>query len=157
MLAVEIPDATRYNTKTFMVVSARVRNSKGVHSAVVTSTGEAKHVPIPAKAEGLGSAVSGGELLFLALATCYCNDVYREAKKRNIEIREIEVEVSGSFGTEGEIAYGIRYKPRVKSSAPWTQVRELLRDTDTVAEVQKTLRAGVPVDLVIEEPAKVTS
>ncbi len=140
-----------------MVISARVRNSKGVHSAVVTSSGEAKHVPIPAKAEGFGSAVSGGELLFLALATCYCNDVYREAKKCNIEIREIEVEVTGSFGAEGETAYAVRYKPRIKSSAPWQQVRELLRNTDRVAEVQKTLRAGVPVDLVIEEPTKVTS
>jgi uncharacterized OsmC-like protein len=133
-----------------MVISARVRNSKGVHSAVVTSGGEAKHVTIPPKPEGYGSAVSGAELLFLALATCYCNDVYREAKKRNIEIREIEVEVSGSFGGEGVIAYGIRYRPRVKSPAPSAQVEELLRFTDTVAEIQNTLRAGVPVELSLE-------
>ncbi len=133
-----------------MVISARVRNSKGAHSAVVASGGEAKHVTIPAKAEGCGSAVSGAELLFLALATCYCNDVYREAKKRDIEIREIEVEASGSFGAEGDIARGVRYRARVKSSAPQSQIDDLLRYTDSVAEVQKTLRTGVPVELLLE-------
>jgi uncharacterized OsmC-like protein len=133
-----------------MVISARVRNSKGVHSAVVTSGGEAKHVSIAPMADGYGSGVSGGELLFLALATCYCNDVYREAKKRGIEIREIEVEVSGSFGGEGDIAHNVRFRPRIKSSAPWQEVQELLRFTDTVAEVQKTLRQGIPVELSLE-------
>jgi hypothetical protein len=34
---------------------------------------------IPAKAEGSSSSLNEGELLFLALATCYCNDIYREA------------------------------------------------------------------------------
>jgi len=141
-----------------MVISARVRNSKGVHAAVVTSGGEAKHVSIPPKPEGFGSSVSGAELLFLSLATCYCNDLYREAKKRDIEIREIEVEVSGSFGGEGDIAHNVRFRPRIKSSAPRSQVQELLRFTDTVAEVQKTLRQGIPVELTLEtEQPAVTS
>jgi uncharacterized OsmC-like protein len=141
-----------------MVISARVRNSKGVHSAVVSSSGDVKHVPIGAKTEGLGSSVSGAELLFLALATCYCNDVYREAKKRDIEIREIEVEVSGSFGAEGDIARGVRYRPRVKSNASPERIRELLHFTDTVAEVQNTLRAGIPIEFSLEaERPTVTS
>ena len=141
-----------------MNISARIRNSKGAHSAVVTSGGDAKHLTIPARAEGSGSAVTGAELLFLALATCYCNDVYREAKKRDIEIREIEVEASGSFGAEGDIARSVRYRARVKSSAPRSQIDELLRHTDTVAEVQKTLRTGVPVELSLEaERPTVTS
>jgi uncharacterized OsmC-like protein len=35
--------------------------------------------------------------LFLALATCYCNDIYREAAKRNIKVDSVEVEVEGTF------------------------------------------------------------
>ena len=136
-----------------MVISARVRNSKGVHSAVVSSAGEVKHVLIPPKIEGYGSSVSGAELLFLALATCYCNDLYREAKKRNIDIREVEVEVIGSFGSEGEIARGIKYRPRVTSSAKLSEIEDLLRYTDTVAEVHNTLRTGVPVELSIAREA----
>jgi organic hydroperoxide reductase OsmC/OhrA len=65
-----------------MQISATVRNQAGEHRAVVR-TGNNEHVlAIPAKQEGLGSGVNGGELLFLALATCYCNDLYREAKER---------------------------------------------------------------------------
>ena len=33
------------------------------------------------KSPGRGSAVNGGEFLVLALATCYCNDLYREAER----------------------------------------------------------------------------
>jgi uncharacterized OsmC-like protein len=29
--------------------------------------------------------------LFLALASCYCNDIYREAAKRNIKVERVEV------------------------------------------------------------------
>ena len=39
-----------------------------------------------------------GELLFAALATCFCNDLDREAMRRNIGVTGVEVEVTGSFG-----------------------------------------------------------
>ena len=50
---------------------------------------------IPTKQDGFGSSANGGELLFLALATCYCNDIYREASKRGIHVQLVDVEVSG--------------------------------------------------------------
>ncbi len=49
------------------------------------------------KENGYGSSASGGELLFLALATCYCNDIYREAAKKNIKVESVEVDVEGDF------------------------------------------------------------
>jgi uncharacterized OsmC-like protein len=41
-------------------------------------------------------------LLFLALATCYCNDIFREAAKQGLKIDGVEVKVEGEFGAEGE-------------------------------------------------------
>jgi uncharacterized OsmC-like protein len=97
----------------------------------------------------LGADVNGGELLFLALATCYCNDVYREAAKRGINVEEVDVAVEGEFGAEGEGAKHVVYQARVKSAATQQEVRDLLTHTDSVAEVHNTLRAGTAVTLEI--------
>ena len=56
-----------------MKISASVRNSRGEHQATVATNEHARAIPIPPKETGSGSSANGGELLFLALATCYCN------------------------------------------------------------------------------------
>jgi hypothetical protein len=81
----------------------------------------------------------------LALATCYCNDLYREANKLNISIDAVEVEASADFPGIGLAATNIHYRAKVSSSAPAARVAELLRQTDAVAEVHNTLRSGVAV------------
>ncbi len=91
--------------------------------------------------------MNGGELLFLALATCYCNDVYREAARRGIAIESVEVDVVGEFGGEGEPASRIEYSARVAGSAPESELKALLAATDRVAEIQNTVRRGVEVRL----------
>lgn len=96
-----------------------------------------------------GSSVSGGELLFLALATCYCNDIYREAAKLSIKIESVEVEVEGDFETEGNPASNIVYRAKVHAEAGGEQIQQLLMHTDTVAEIQNTLRIGVPIKMEI--------
>lgn len=93
----------------------------------------------------MGSSVNGGELLFLALATCYCNDLYREAVARNITIHAVDVEVSGEFGGRGEPATGITYRATVRADASQAEVAALLAETDRVAEIQNTIRRGCPV------------
>jgi uncharacterized OsmC-like protein len=102
---------------------------------------------IAPKAEGLGSSANGGELLFLALATCYCNDIYREARKRGIEVEHVQVEVTGEFGAEGEGAREIRYRASVDAKAPREGILELMRHTDSVAEIHNTVRRSAPVVL----------
>ena len=102
---------------------------------------------IPSKLSGYGSSANGGELLFLALATCYCNDIYREAAKRNIKVERVDVEVDGDFDAEGEPAKNVTYRAKVTSQAPEEEVRELMKFTDTVAEIQNTLRFETPVVL----------
>jgi len=130
-----------------MNISAKVTNRKNEHRVTLNTAGREHSLNIDPKEEGFGSSVSGGELFFLALATCYCNDLYREAKKRNIAIEQVEVEVSGEFGAEGEGAKHITYSASVTADAPEPAIAELMRHTDTVAEIHNTLRQSTPVVL----------
>jgi organic hydroperoxide reductase OsmC/OhrA len=121
-------------------ISAKVVHEKGKHQATVQTGSAPRDLHIPAKAAGAGSAVNGGELLFLALATCYCNDLFREAAERGVEVEAVEVEVSGQFGGKGEPASGIEYRVAVKANGREEELLELMRYTDSVAEIQNTLR-----------------
>jgi uncharacterized OsmC-like protein len=128
-----------------MKISAKVANRRGEHSASVQTGENERTVAIAPKQEGLGSSVNGGELLFLALATCFCNDIYREAAKRGMEIRGVQVEVTGEFGGEGEPAREIRYCASVDASDSREAVLDLMRHTDSVAEIHNTIRRGSAV------------
>ena len=86
-----------------------------------------------------------GELLCLALATCYCNDIYREAEKLKIEVVRVEVEAFAEFGKAGMPASRLSYRAAVTARAPEEQIRALILQTDRVAEIQNTLRKGTPV------------
>ncbi len=130
-----------------MRISARVQNSKNHHQTTVQTNDTAHSINIPPKSTGFGSSANGGELLFLALATCYCNDIYREAGKRGLSVESVEVQVEGDFGAEGEPAQNVSYHARVTASAGEEEIRELMRATDRVAEIQNTLRVGTPVTL----------
>jgi organic hydroperoxide reductase OsmC/OhrA len=128
-------------------IGARVHNSYGEHHATLTTNGHTHSIVIPPKASGFGSSANGGELLFLALATCYCNDIYREAAKRGITIERVEVDVEGQFGVEGEPATHVTYRAKVVAQAAEAEIRDLMRHTDTLAEIQNTLRVQTPVTL----------
>lgn len=130
-----------------MQISATVVNHKGHHQSIVETGGKSQFLAIPAKDDGFGSSVNGGELLFLALATCYCNDIYREAKGRGLEVESVKVEVSGQFGGKGEPAENITYRASVKAQGSEREVLALMRDTDSVAEIHNTLRRARPVVL----------
>lgn len=133
-----------------MTVSASLKNSLHKNEVMVSTNSQSKTVAIPSKESGYGSSVNGGELLLLALATCYCNDIYREATKRNIQITEVEVQVTGNFGAEGEAGRNFQYRPIIKSSASAEELRQLIAHTDSVAEIHKTLRQGTTVQLVYQ-------
>jgi uncharacterized OsmC-like protein len=92
-----------------MKISARVQNGHGQHNVTLSTNAKAHSIVIAPKAEGYGSSVNGGELLLLALATCYCNDIYREAAKRGIKVTQVEVEAEGEFAAEGAPATKVSY------------------------------------------------
>ena len=130
-----------------MRISAQVQSSRGRHQIKLATNDQTHSIDIAPKVTGFGSSANGGELLFLALATCYCNDIYREAARRGVAVERVEVEVNGEFGAEGEAARNIAYGAKVWAHAPEEVIRELMAHTDRVAEVQSTLRSGVPVRL----------
>lgn len=130
-----------------MKITAKIENSKDNHQVTLQTNDNVHSIHIPPKATGYGSSANGGELLFLALATCYCNDIYREAAKRNIQVEHVEVHVEGNFGGEGEPARNVTYHAKVLARAGEEEVREMMKFTDTVAEIQNSLRMGTPVIL----------
>ncbi len=130
-----------------MKISASVANSEGRHQVTLRTDDNTHSLAIPPRATGFGSSANGGELLFLALATCYCNDIYREAAKRGLKVERVEVDVEGDFGAEGEPARNVTYRARVTAQASEADIRELMNHTDRVAEIQNTLRLGTPVTL----------
>ena len=130
-------------------IRASLDNSKDSNKVILTTIKNSHSISIPAKKDGGGSKANGGEILFLALATCYCNDIYREANKRNIQVEKVEVECVGEFDSKaGSVAENVTYCARVTADASEEDILDLMRYTDTVAEIQNTLREATSISLV---------
>jgi organic hydroperoxide reductase OsmC/OhrA len=132
-----------------MKIRAHVHNGRNDHQVTLRTDDHSHAISIPPRATGFGSSANGGELLFLALATCYCNDIYREATKRGIEVEGVEVE--GEFGAEGAPAGNVLYRAKVAAKASPKAIQELMKYTDRVAEIQNTLRVATPITLSCTE------
>ena len=130
-----------------MKIAALVNNSQNDHQVTLKTDDHVHSIDISPKPSGFGSSANGGELLFLALATCYCNDIYREAEKKGIVVENVEVEVEGDFGAAGAPAENVVYRAKVTAKASEQEIRELMNLTDTVAEIQNTLRVKTSVTL----------
>ena len=135
-----------------MEISAHIRNHANGHEVRVATAGNIQRVEVAAKAHGPGSSLNGGELLMAALATCYCNDLYREAARLGIEISGCEVVATARFNGIGAGAESVSYRARVDSSAAPEHIEHLLAQTDRLAEVHNTLRSGCAVERVAWYP-----
>ena len=130
-----------------LLISAGVVSGLNQHSVTLTTAGKSHSLAVPPRSTGSGSSANGGELLCLALATCFCNDIYREASKRSIEVIGVEVQADAEFGGEGQPARRLSYSVSVRAKASEAAIRDLITHTDKVAEVHNTLRLGIPVIL----------
>lgn len=133
-------------------MSATIRNSLEKNEVRVQTDGDSRVLTIPSRPDGYGSAVNGGELLLLSIATSFCNDLYREAGKRDIAVSEVEVTATCEFNTEGEPGVNFRYKVFVKSKASKEEVSDLIIHTDKIAEIHNTIRQGTRI--IIEQGDK---
>lgn len=131
-----------------MQISASINSMLNENVVAVQTNDTTQSLALPAKATGFGSSINGGELLMLSLAVCFCNDLYREAKKRNMVLTKVEVVVSGEFGAEGEPGKNFQCKANVASEADEKEIEALIRHTDTVAEIHSTLRKGMNITLL---------
>lgn len=130
-----------------MNIESQLEVSNGVCQATLFTNEDRHEMRLAPKENGLGTRANGGELLCLAIASCYCNDIYREAAGRHIEVSSVEVRVEAEFGGVGEAAKAIRYSVTVKARASERQIEELIAHTDRVAEIHNTIRKGMPVEL----------
>ena len=73
--------------------------------------------------------------------------IFIERQVNVLKVEHVEVEVEGEFGAEGEPARNVSYRAKVKAQATEAQIRELMSQTDRVAEIQNTLRIETPVTL----------
>jgi uncharacterized OsmC-like protein len=130
-----------------MKICASIKNTPSSNTARVKTNEAEKELSIEPKSGGRGSSINGGELLFLSLASCYCNDIFREAEEMGVEVWDVEVSVEGNFGGKGEPTTLVNYDVKISANADDEKIRDLLVHTDKVAEIQNTLRTSIPVNL----------
>ncbi|MBS1545276.1 MAG: OsmC family protein [Bacteroidetes bacterium] len=130
-----------------MKVSANILSGFDLHKTTVQTDGSLKQISIAPKSSGLGSSVNGAELLLLSIATCFCNDIYREAQKRNLKVSGVEVTVTADFGAEGEPGTNFQYSVNVISTDSPEDIQDLIHHVDKIAEIHGTLRKGVSITL----------
>ena len=133
-------------------VSAELINANGENKITLRSQDVRHSIEIQSRKDGTGIRARGGELLLLALAACYTNDIYREASTLNIEVESVEVKVDGDFaGYPGCVAENVTLRARVAARADNQKILDLIMHTDTFAEISNTLRNSTPISLVSSE------
>src|SRR5947208_15162429 len=84
----------------------------------------------PEQAGGMGLGFNGGELLLLAIGGCYCNDLFREAAKRGMVIKSVQVDVQADWGGEAGRAQHVIYSTRIEAEAREADILALIARTD---------------------------
>ena len=102
----------------------------------------------PQAAGGGGLGFSGGQLLYLAIAACISNDLYREAASRDISLASVEVTVDGDFPARGAPSTPIEIRLSVTGDASNDDLEALVDEVDRIAEIPNSIRGTTPVTIV---------
>ena len=117
----------------------------------VTALGSAEQFTLvvdrPTEGGGGGLGFSGGQLLYLAVAGCISNDLFREARSAGIELESVRVKVGGNFVGEPAVSEDILYEVELKGDAPEERLQALVDQVDEIAEIPNSLRRGTRVRL----------
>jgi uncharacterized OsmC-like protein len=98
----------------------------------------------PAEAGGGGKGFNGGQLLYLAIAGCISNDLFREAARFGVEVHSVRVTVDGDFSGDPAVSTPVTYDVELSGSG---DLETLVREVDRIAEIPNSLRRGTPVAL----------
>jgi uncharacterized OsmC-like protein len=93
----------------------------------------------PVAAGGGGLGFNGGQLLYLSVAACWSNDLYREAATMGITLHGVEITVDGDFPERGSASTPITVSVDVRGNAPEARLRELVAEVERVAEIPRTI------------------
>ena len=97
------------------------------------------------QAGGHGLGFNGGQLLYLSIAACVSNDIYREAGSFGIDVRRVAIAVDGDFPARGAPSTPITVVVDIEADADDGQLDRFLEEVDRVAEIPNSIRGTVPV------------
>ena|SRR5581483_10965709 len=129
------------------MTTVEIRTVSGGSLAVGSSGPRTITIDRAKEAGGLGLGFNGGELLLLAIGGCYSNDVFREAAKRGIAVKNVQVTVRADWAGDPVRAQDVTFDVVVEADAAEADILELIRHTDRVAEIPNSLRLGTDVKL----------
>jgi putative redox protein len=129
------------------MTTVEIRTITGNSLAVGSSGPRTVTLDRPKEAGGFGLGFNGGELLLLAIGGCYSNDLFREAGKRNIPVKHVQVTVRADWAGDPVRAQNVSFDVSVEADCSQDEIIELIRHTDRVAEIPNSLRLGTDVTL----------
>jgi putative redox protein len=130
-----------------MHIEVETRNVDGRVTSLGTAGQFTLVVDRPTEGGGGGLGFNGGQLLYLAVAGCISNDLFREARTAGIELENVRVKVGGNFVGEPPVSDEILYEVEVGGDAPEERLRALVDQVDEIAEIPNSLRQGTRVRL----------
>jgi uncharacterized OsmC-like protein len=137
-----------------MPVDVETRNVGGQVTAIGSAGPYTVVIDRPAEVGGRGLGFNGGQLLYLAVAGCISNDLFREAHASGVTLSQVRVRVRGDFTGDPAVSTEIAYEVEVEGDAPDERLQALVERVDQIAEIPNSLRAGTMVRLT---NTKVTS
>jgi len=128
-------------------IEVETQNVGGQVTAVGSADAFTLVVDRPTEGGGGGRGFNGGQLLYLAVAGCISNDLFREARAAGIELGSVRVKVGGDFVGEPAVSDEIHYRVELTGNAPENQLFALIEQVDDIAEIPNSLRQGTYVRL----------
>jgi putative redox protein len=124
-----------------------VRNVAGEPAAIGNAGPFTVVMDRPAEGGGRGIGFNGGQLLYLAVAGCVSNDLFREAATDGVDLRQVRVRVHGDFGGDPPVSTDISYDVELSGNAAEQELRDLADKVDRIAEIPNSLRDGTRVTM----------
>jgi uncharacterized OsmC-like protein len=126
------------------VFSVETRTLRGQVTALGSAGPFTLVVDRPVEAGGGGKGFNGGQLLYLAVAGCVSNDLFREAPGLGVELTSVRVTVDGDFSGDPAVSGEIVYEVELSGTG---DLQALVDHVDRIAEIPNSLRHGTPVRL----------
>lgn len=98
----------------------------------------------PVEVGGGGKGFNGGQLLYLAIAGCVSNDLFREAPRFGVELDVVRVTVDGDFSGDPAVSEPVTYNVELAGRG---DLEALAKEVDRIAEIPNSLRGGTAVSI----------
>ena len=129
------------------MIEVETRSVAGRPAAVGSAGPYTLVVDRPADGGGDGIGFNGGQLLYLAIAGCVSNDLYREAALAGIALDRVRVTVRGDFDGDPPVSRPVEYRVEIEGDASRDELLALVEHVDRIAEIPNSLRRATPVTL----------